>query len=64
MVGIVAVAIVAAVGLVIGIIAWFRTRHIRKHLREQMQPTPGSPPRSDQESIDAEYTVISTEKDP
>jgi hypothetical protein len=67
MLGLVALAVVAGLGLVAGIALWIRVAWIRRKLRKEgFGDVPGAEPgnRSETDVLEAEYTVVRTRKDP
>jgi hypothetical protein len=70
MLGLVALAVVAGIGLLAGLVIWLRVAWIRRQLRKQGFGFPGGPEGqgashqgAESEAIEAEYTVVSKRRD-
>ncbi len=71
MLGLAALAVVAVVGLIAGLVLWARIAWIRRQLRRQGFSMPGEAAKQDRsrsgdqsEVIEAEYTVIRRHREP
>lgn len=62
MIGLLAFAVVGAIVLVFGAVAWFRSRHLRRQWREAAERAQAA--QAHGETIEAEYTVVSRDSTP
>ena len=62
MIGLAAFLVIAGVGLVLGIVAWFRLAWLRRKMRQQgnAERTPAGDP---SDAIEAEFTVVSRDRE-
>jgi predicted lipid-binding transport protein (Tim44 family) len=65
MLGMVAFLVIAGIGLVLGLVVWLRLIWIRRrlHRRRHQGPATSTQADSSSEAIEAEYTVVSRDRD-
>ncbi len=65
MLGMVAFVVIAGLGLVLGLVVWLRLVWIRRRLHRQghQRPAPRTQADPSSEVIEAEYTVVSRDRD-